>query len=132
LGTANQVLQVNSGATAAVWSSRPYDIAVYIEGTTTASEVLLFFVATRAFTWPASLTGSYAKASVAATASTTFTILRNGSSVGSFAFAAGGTTATFSFSSAITFALGDTIEITGPATPDTTLANIGITFAGTQ
>jgi hypothetical protein len=132
LGTANQVLQVNSGATAAVWSSRPYDIALYIEGVTTASEVLLYFVATRAFTWPASLTGSYAKASVAATASTTFTILHNGSSVGSFAFAASGTTATFTFSSAITFALGDTIEITGPATPDTTLANIGITFAGTQ
>ncbi|SAK46424.1 hypothetical protein AWB76_00910 [Caballeronia temeraria] len=129
--TAGQVLQATS-TTAAAWTSQPYDIALYIEGTTTASEVVFRFAAPRAFTWPASLTNSKAIAGTAATATTTFTITRNGTSIGSFAFAAGATSSTFTFSTATTFAVGDAIQITGPATPDATLANIAITFAGTR
>ncbi|MGY6156647.1 beta strand repeat-containing protein [Paraburkholderia graminis] len=132
LGTANQVLQMNSGATAPAWTSLAYDIGLYIEGVTTASEVVFNLVAARAFTWPSGLTGSFAKAGIAATASTTFTINRNGSSIGSFVFAASGTSATFTLSSPVTFAAGDVIQITAPATADSTLANIAITFAGTR
>lgn len=129
--TTGQVLQATS-TTAAAWTSQPYDISFYIEGTTTASEVVLYLVAARAFTWPKSLASSYAKANTAAKAAATFSISRNGTSIGSFAFAASGTSATFTLSNAVTFAAGDVIQITAPATPDTTLANIAITFAGTR
>ena len=71
-----------------------------------------------AMTLPASLTGSVAKARVAPTGSYAITIQKNGSSIGTINFAAGSTTATFTFSSTQTFSPGDVISFLSPATPD--------------
>lgn len=79
-----------------------------------------------------SLTGSYAKAGTAATASTTFSIKKNGSSIGSLNFAAGATSGTFTFTSAVTTSPGDVVQVVAPASPDATLANINLAVVGTR
>lgn len=74
----------------------------------------------------------FAKATTAATAATVFTILKNGSAAGTITFAISGTTGTWASSGAQSFAAGDILSITGPGTPDATLADIGITFVGVR
>lgn len=64
-----------------------------------------------------------AVATVAATASTVFTIAKDGTSVGTITFAAGATLGTISVTSGAITALQN-VTITAPATADATLANI--------
>lgn len=90
---------------------------------------MLTHIAARAFNIAASLAGSVAKAGTAATASAVFTVKQNGTSIGTFTFAANGTTATFAGAGG-TIAAGDKITIVAPGTQDTTLADIGFTIAG--
>lgn len=77
---------------------------------------------------PVNLTGSYALATVAAAASTVFTLYKNGASIGTVNFAASATSGTFSFLTSTSFVPGDYLDMIAPATPDGTLANIGITL----
>jgi len=108
-----------------------YDLCGMYNGKiTTASYSIFKFKAVRPFAFPIALTGSHFYADTAATASTVFTIKKNGSSIGTATFAAAGTVATFSFTSKVSFAVGDVLAITGPATNDTTLADIGWTLVG--
>lgn len=121
----------NSGNTG--WDSLEVgqvDLATWIIGEPTASQIVFRFIAVRALHFPASLTGSQAKAGVAATGSTVFDIQKNGSSVGSITFSASGTTGAFSAASAISLAAGDVLSIVAPGTPDATLADISITLKG--
>lgn len=108
-----------------------YDIHIPIQGVMANAEIFRT-QATRAYTLPINLTGSYVSAGTAATASTVFTFKKNGTSIGTATFAASGTTATLSFTAAVSFAVGDVLEIDGPATADTTLANINIDLLGTR
>lgn len=110
----------------------PYDIGAFCAGAPGVSEVLLRFVATRAFTLPSSLADSQVKAGAAATASTDFDVQKNGSSIGTISFAASGTSATFTFSSPVAFAAGDILSIVAPASQDATLADISFTLAGSR
>ena len=110
----------------------PFDICSFYPGEPTASAFLQRFIAGRAITLPTSLTGSYAKAAVAATATTDFDITKNGSSVGTISFAAAATTATFTFASPVSLAVGDILAIIAPASPDATCADISITLVGTR
>lgn len=103
-----------------------YDIYGIFDGLPTVSEFLLHVQKLlRPITIPANLTGSYFYARVAATAQTVFTIKKNETVIGTATFAAAATTATFSFTSAVSFVTGDTLCILGPATNDTTLADFG-------
>lgn len=110
---------------------KSYAVSLYVEGQLTSSEVLLVHCAPVAYTLPVGLSGSFAKSTIAATASTVFVIKKNGTQIGTATFAVGAQSATFSFTTATSFLAGDVLEIDGPATPDTTLANIGFTFVGT-
>jgi hypothetical protein len=116
----------------AYFPASAYDIAFYCPDVFGASEVCLELNVVRAFTLPASLTGSIAKLDVAATATTTFTITRNGSSIGSIAFAAGSQSGTFTFTTAVTFAAADVIEVVAPASPDVTAAGLSVTLCGSR
>jgi len=107
-----------------------YDIAGGSTGSPTASAKLLTFVAVRNMSLPTNLTGSYCVAGTAATATTTITLNKNGSSFGTISFAAAATIATFTVA-ATSFIAGDIITVVAPATPDTTLADIGFTLTGT-
>lgn len=126
----NQSLMYNTGASKWENLNTSYNIAVSITGVMVNSEVLLQYVFPQAVKLPASLTGSQAKAGTAATASTVVTINKNGSSIGTITWAISGTVATFSFSSAISFAAGDILSLVAPVSADATLANVGITLAG--
>lgn len=127
-GTAN-------GLTVAALASgtvvQPHDLHLYIPGTYTASQVVMRFNVVRAFTLPASLTGSVFNAGTASTANSSFTIKRNGTSIGTIAFNISATGAA-TFAAAVTFAVNDIITIEAPAAADATLANVSLDFFGTR
>jgi hypothetical protein len=110
----------------------PYDVGSFCEAAPTASQVVLRHVFARSVVFAAGLSPSRGVAGTAATASTTFTIKKNGSSVGSFNFATSATTATFTMASPTTFAAGDVMTVEAPGTPDATLAQITFTLSGTR
>lgn len=107
----------------------PYDICSSVLGKPDAAATVFMLQSARSFTIPTNFTASQAKASTAATASSVFTIYKNGSSIGTFTFAASGSTAAFSGAGASVVA-GDLITIVAPGTQDATLANIAFTLAG--
>jgi hypothetical protein len=95
-----------------------------------ASAAVLLFVASRPITLPKNLAGSQAVSTVAATAAAVFGITKNGSAIGSVTFALGASVGTFTFAAAVSLAAGDVLQITSPASPDGTLANVAITISG--
>jgi len=105
---------------------------MFFPGVPANAALLARVVIPRVVTFPASLTGSYASATVAATASTVLTIKNNGSSVGTITFAASGTTGTFTFASPVVTAAGDIITVENQATADATLANISFSMVGSR
>ncbi|ARL77610.1 hypothetical protein [Burkholderia pseudomallei] len=129
--TATSYTDQRSNQAAATTSAAVYDVGGYIEGLPNASETVWQFYSPRAWTLPAGASGG-AKAGTAATASTTFTLKQNGTSVGTIVFSASGTTGTVSITSSTAIASGDLLALVAPATPDTTLADIAFTFAGTR
>ena len=108
-----------------------YDSGGFSQGKPDASSSLFRLVAPRAFSLPQNLTGSIAKAGTAATASTVFAIKKNGTQIGTMTFAASGSTASFSFASAVSVAIGDIIDMVAPATQDATLSDISVTLVAT-
>jgi hypothetical protein len=127
-----KAVEVNTGATALVFSTKPFDVAVLAPGVGTNSQILLRVKLARAVTFPASATLSQATASAAATGSTTFTLKKNGSSFATVNYAASASSGTWTQASDSVFAAGDLLEIDGPATADATLADVGITLAGVR
>lgn len=120
--------------TSAKWiaEARPYDLVMFSPGAPTGNQLMARVLIPRIVLFPASLTGSYASANVAATAATTLTLARNGTSIGTVNFAAGATAGTFTFSSAVTTAAGDVLTLTNQASADATLADISVSLAGTR
>lgn len=78
------------------------------------------------------LTGSQFSATTAATASATYTIRKNGASIGTLVWAAAGTVPTVTFAAPQSFVAGDVLDVVGPAVADTTLAGITISFLGAK
>jgi putative tail protein len=101
-------------------------------GTSTPNLVVQRYVFAGTVTFPAGLAGSQGTAAIAATASTTYDIQKNATSVGTMMFAATATTATFAMPSATTFMTGDVLTVVAPPSPDPTLANLAWTLAGSQ
>jgi hypothetical protein len=99
----------------------------------TASQVLCDIPVTVTEVLPTSCTASQAVAVTAATGSTTFTINKihsgSSSSAGTAVWSSSGTVGAFTCSGAITFLAGDIVQIVAPASPDATLAGIGITLS---
>ncbi len=113
-----------------VAAAKYYDVPGGAAGAITASQLILEHVAVRTITWNANFSGSYGYASVAATASTTFTISVAGSQIGTMVFAAGATTATFTLTGGASINPGQVLTVTGPSSPDLTLANVTFTLLG--
>jgi Protein of unknown function (DUF2793) len=131
-GAGGKAVEVNAGATALVFSAKPFDVGVTIPGVGTNNQVLIHLKLARAVTFPASATLSTAHGGTAATGSTTFTFKKNGTSFATVNFAASGTSGTFTQASDSVFAAGDLLELLGPATADATLADFGINLAGVR
>lgn len=96
----------------------------FVPGTTSPDQVMAVVVFAKAQRLPAGATDSQAKSLVTATASTTITMAKNGSSIGTIVFTSAGNTGAFTVSADVDFAIGDTLSFTGPTTPDTTFAGL--------
>lgn len=108
----------------------PYDIGAYFDGVPQASEHLFQFTAIRDYWLNQNLPLSRATALFPAAGATTFDIQKNGVSIGSMNFAAAATVATFVFAADVQFNPGDVLAVVDSGTPDATLADISMTFAG--
>lgn len=73
------------------------------------------------------LPGSLISCEIAPTANWTMTLKKNGTSIGSGTVLAGATTGTWTFSSTVTFADGDVLTLTAPAS-DSTMSGISYTI----
>jgi hypothetical protein len=132
-GAGGQAVQVNSAEDGLEFVAPPYDVGVFFPGKPTATQIVMRWVAPRAIDFPDELSGSRGAARVAATGSTAFDVQQNGSSVGTITFAGAATTATFTTSGgALALAAGDVLAIIAPGTPDATLEDISVTFAGSR
>jgi hypothetical protein len=109
-----------------------YMIGMTYVGEPTGAEVILKHPAAVTFNLPAGITDSQFKAGVAATAETIFTLKKNGGSIGTATFAIAGTSASISFATAVSFAVGDIFTIEAPGSPDSTLGDLGFTIKGTR
>lgn len=107
-------------------------------GKPSAGEVIGFLVADVAFTLPANLAGSIARALTAAAASVAWTLTRipAGSStettIATLTFAANGTLASYSTQAAVAVAAGDILRLIAPASQDGALSDITFTFVGVR
>jgi hypothetical protein len=117
---------------AATAATTPYIVAATLNGLPSASLVLLRIPASVTYTVPAGGTNSELVLGVAATASTVFTMYKNGVSFGTITVSASGTTGTFAVASPTVFAVGDVLTVTAPASPDATAADIGLSIYATR
>lgn len=110
-----------------------FDLGVFIGGVAagTSGVEIYRLPLTRALRFPTDLVGSRGRSRVPATASTVFTLRKNGTSFGTATFAASASTATFTVTQT-DFAAGDVFSLDAPATPDASLVDTGFTFATTQ
>ena len=134
-GQAGKGVTVNGAATGLEFTTAvtgSYDLGLTWSGTLPASQVLMRYPFPRAVDFPAGLTGSRGVAASAATGTTTLDLRKNGTSVGSVQYAASATTATFTMASATSFAAGDVLTVHAPGTADATLADLGLSLAGTR
>lgn len=121
---------------------QPFSIAAFYPGAPTASALTAILAAPAGITtltFAAAIYGSSGKAMTAATAQTDFDVRKNattaanGTSVGTVRFAAAGTVPTFIAASGFTLTGGtDWLTLWAPATPDATLADIGISLYATR
>ena len=128
--TAGTNITISGNTISVANSALPYDISVSVSGKPAASEYLLRLVCVRAFSLAIAAATQKAIALTAATASTTLTVSKNGTSIGTIVFAAAGTTGTFS-GTTTSFAVSDVLTISAPSTADTTLSDVGISLVAT-
>lgn len=107
-------------------------VGVFYPGAPGNAALMMQYVVVEPITFPVALVDSQAKARLAATATTTITVKKNGVSVGTVVWAAAATAATFTMASATSFAKGDLLEFWNQATADATLGDISITLAGVR
>lgn len=117
--------------------TQPVDVGVTYNSAPTASLVIVRHPFPFAVTIPADCTHSRLIAETAATAETVFSLQKCTAvgactEFGTATFTAAGTSATFSCSTATSFAEGNFIKVIAPASPDASLALIGGAIYGTR
>jgi hypothetical protein len=110
-------------------NTRPSDLVITSEGALTAGQRMLHFKLQRDLV--INTTGHFGEASVAPTSNAVFNVKVAGSTIGTVTFAAGQTTATFSFTNYTVPALA-LFELTAPAPADPTLASVEILLSVTR
>jgi hypothetical protein len=105
-----------------------YHLTHFAAGQPASGAVILRHVFSRAARLPAGAMPSRAIAGIAATGSSAFALLKNGTSIGTVQFAAGEAAASFALAAAVDFAAGDVLAIAAPDPQDATLADIALTL----
>ena len=95
-----------------------YDIAGSTMSKPADGAVLFKFLAPRNFRLPAGLSGSVAQSTTAPNGAVSYAIKKNGTQIGSMDYATGSNSGTFTFSSDVDFAVGDTFSVEAPGTAD--------------
>lgn len=127
-GTTNNLTLVSSSA------AMPFDIGGYTIGVPAVDDIFLRYAFTRAVVFPSGLTGSQGVI-VTAPTTTAFTldIFQDTTDRGDISFAAAATTATFTFGTEITYAVGEYMTIDVSAVDSgATAADPMITLKGTR
>lgn len=129
-GAANSFLKTNgANPQQTIWELPSIDVAPFFPGVPANAQIVYRIKVSRAMKFPAGAALSTATAGTAATASTTFSIQKNGVTFATVNFPS---TATGAYTQAAdaNFVAGDILEFLGPATADATLADIGFSLAG--
>lgn len=111
---------------------KSFDLIVWKSGRPTASEVIYKAKIPRTVTFQMNFTGSTGVSVENATSSTTFSIKKNNTQIGTANFAAGTNVATFTMASDTIFEPTDIITIVAPSSSDTTLAGISFILQGLE
>ena len=107
-----------------------YDIAGSTLSQPTGAAVLMRFSVTHAFSFAASMAGSFAESEVAATGSPVYILKKNGTQFATLTFS--GNAGTFGdMAATVSFVQGDILTLVAPATADATHDEIAWTLAGT-
>lgn len=114
-----------------------YDIGGFSPDRPGGNENILSWLFNRSILFPVGLSGSQARCDIAPTADTVLTMKKQTtggvvSTIGTITFLAGVKTGTFSFTSAVTFASGEVLNVVNQAVHDATAADIHVTFAATR
>lgn len=123
-GLARYWLRVNAATNALEAVAPTVQVASGFGGAPGSSAIVFEFVADKAYSYAAALSGSRTQAKTAATAQADFDVRVNGGSIGTIRWAAAGTVASYVGISAGSLAVGDLVEVVSPASPDATLANL--------
>jgi hypothetical protein len=111
----------------------PYDVVCSLTGLPAAAQTVLILTFNRAVSFAGNFGGSHGTAGVNPTATATYTVKQNGSSIGTVVVSTGGVvTFTTTSGAAQTFAAGDRMQVIAPSSADATLADVAITFAGAR
>jgi hypothetical protein len=117
----------------------PVNIFAIVSGVTgkpAAGQIVAIYTAFSAETFPANFGSpqqSYGSVGTNPTATASYTVNKNGSSVGTISISTSGVfTFTTSGGTAISLAASDRVTIVAPSSQDTTLADVGITLVGTR
>ncbi len=129
--TTSDLADFAAAAAAAARAAIPWEAGVCIGSVPLANEVIVYHemrsnlrVGTNLLNWDLN-------AGVAATASSVFSVRKNGVQFGTITVAPGGTVGTLS-GTQTDFANGDILSIIAPSSQDLTLQNIGITMIATR
>jgi len=108
-----------------------YDIAFFIPDKPNDNVSGMVFTAARTFTLPINLTGSVGSVGVNPTGAVTLSLQKNATSIGSINISTSGVV-TFTFTAAVSFAVGDKLVVMTPTPQDATLADVSVTLIGTR
>jgi len=134
--TSNAIIgSSNANVVIQTTGTQPYDIAVYVPSTYTSGQVLsqIQFARTVTFANNFSPSLAYLPPGSYPTGSVTVGISKNGTSIGSIAFAAGASSGVFtSVNTTTTINSGDILVFTGPNPSDPTFSYLSITLSGSR
>src|SRR5208282_4437256 len=104
-------------------------VPVFAAGLGTNNQILLNIGLTSILVFPAGAPGSTATASAPATASTVYSLNKNGTTFATVTYGAGSSTGVFVQSADANFANSDILSVQAPATADTTLAGVSMSIS---
>ena len=118
-------------------SGSEFDLGVYFLGKPDSEDLILRYTFNQEVTFPIDLVGSHATVEIpSGTIDTELSIIYDDgvseTTIGSINYGPAAINASFSLSSETTFAIGDTIKIVAPTTPDSDISGISINLKGTR
>lgn len=126
-GTTNGLYEVSSGG-----GGGGVNVAVFVGGLPGDSELVSQLVVAEDTSFSIGMPDSQAYAGTLATSNASFTLTKNGVSIGTVDFTASNAAGSFSVGSAVTFSAGDRLGVIAPTPQDSTLSDVSITLLGTR